>query len=352
MKIQLTKTKTIEIGGSKGPAKKTLAFPDVSGVELFCDDSRGCPAVRLTCKKGQWSLHSFGFVPPPDGTLPTEWDGLSKQPAWSMPYAFQSPHAAYAVNSSDAFIRQTSGIPDVVGTPVSDKGTRGISIKMADEASCLECGIPEYQALWLSRLLPEGKRPTACSIQITPAAYLSAIRLQPEFIAADGNAMAIYASPFAINIAAYKEGELILFRKCPAVGGWRSMRESVMKTMGLDDEIIDSVLDDTLIDPRPALEPFARQVLDQLELSRNYLHSRHSLKLSKIFLFGLPSGSHYWSQIAVDALRFPLITPSAFEGIPIAQHASVSLQGELTASQSQVFLPALGAAIAAMEAGL
>lgn len=358
MKIQLTKTKSIEIGkpssAASGGAKKTSGLSDVVGVELFSGDARGCPAVRLTCKKGVWGVAAAGFVPPPDGALPEKWEETSMQPTWAFPFEFQAPHAALAVSTPDMFVRQSSAASATAGVPESKEGTRSVSLPMADGASSLECGIPEFQALWLSRLLPEGKRPTASSIQLAPAAMLSSVRLQPEFAAADGTVFAVFVLQGSVFFAGYKEGGLVLFRQCPGTGGWLSMRETVKTKLGLEDEIVDSVLDDTLIDPRPALEPFVRPVLNQLELSLDYLSSRHSLKITKVFLMGLPSGAHYWSQISADVLRLPLVTPSVFEGLQTPQVKVAGGKGakpaEITASQSQVFLTAFGAARAAMEA--
>lgn len=354
MKIQLTKDKVIEIGkpstGGKPAVKKAVGLQDIVGVELFSGDSRGCPAVRLGFRKGVWSVLASGFVKPPDGVLPSSWEEASKHPTWAMPVEFQSPHAALAVNSPDMFIRQSSAEAENPGVPGSKDGTRFVSIAMGDKASSIECGIPEYQALWLSRLLPEGKRPTAVSVQLVPAALLSAIRRQPEFIEADGTAFAVFVTRSSVFFAGYNEGGLVLFRQCPGTGGWVSMRESVKVGLGLDDEIVDSVLDDSLIDPRPVLEPFVKPILSQLELSLDYLSSRHSLKITKVFLMGLISGAHYWSQISADVLRLPLATPSVFEGFHMPQSKGKGAQVEMTASQSQAYLGAFGAALAAMEA--
>ena len=50
-----------------------------------------------------------------------------------------------------------------------------------DEASfILQAGMPEYQVFWLSRLLPEGHRPTACSVQVEPSALLASLLQQPD----------------------------------------------------------------------------------------------------------------------------------------------------------------------------
>ena len=111
---------------------------------------------------------------------------------------------------------------------------------------------------------------------------------------------------------------------------------------------VDSILEDTLVDPRPALEPLVRPVLQQLQLSLDYLAQRHDVHVDKIFLMGLPSGAAYWSSFAQEVLGVPFIAPSVFEGLTLPKAAG-NVLSDLTPATSQVFLMALGAARAAME---
>jgi len=397
MQIQLTKTKTIEVklpfgGGGGGGGKSRRRGPsDVVGVEFGSGDPRGCPAVRLTRKKGRLHVYAAGFVKPPEGEIPQSWEELSKQATWSLPVDFQAPGAALAVSTPDMFLRQTT--PDALtadsvsapkaaleqpgrkkiglkslksepapaagpagktpappaGVATSNNGTRFVVQPLADESFIVESGMPEYQVLWLSRLLPEGKRPTAVSVQAYNAALLSSVLNQPEFVEADGNALVLFMTRESVFFAGYQEGRLLLLRECPGAQGHVFMRETVKKRLGLDEEMVDSVLNESLIDPTPVLEPFARPILQQLEISMDYLSRRHALKVDKVFLLGLPSGAQYWSKMSEDALKVPLITPSTFAGMELP--AKGSRVPEMDAAQSQVFLGAIGAAVAAMEVG-
>ena len=394
MKLQLTKTKTVEIDFSRlGGGRKSLS--DVTGVVLNDSDARGCPAVRLVHKKGGWHVAAAGFVPSPLESLPESWDEANKsQMSWSLPQAFQAPSAAFAVNSSHAFTRQTTPdaltvdlvhtAPKVSATPPPRKlgvrrlekkaepaapkpsdaaGEKGLDVKpgvpalsdgvrfvmqpLAENPFVIQAGLPEYQLVWLSHLLPEGRRPTVASIQTLPSALLASLCEQPEFNAAGGTAFAIYVMRNSVYLAGYKDGQLILFRSCPGVAGWEMLREGVKLRLGLDEEMVDEILDDALIDPRSAMEPFVRPVLQQLEISLDYLRSRHNLYIDKVFIMGMPSGARYWSQMSEEALRIPLVSPSVFEGLSLpAKDAELAA---LTPSKSQAFLAALGAARAAME---
>lgn len=389
MKLQLTKTKTITIGEGR------RALSDVTGVVLNTDDARGCPAVRLVHKKSGWSVAAAGFVPSPVDALPASWDEANKaQTPWSLPAAFQAPNAALAVLSPNMFTRQTT--PDVLtadlvqtapkvsatppprklgvrrlekkpaapaaksaegaaekgldvkpGLPTQVSGVRFVTQPLAEKPFLIQAGMPEYQVIWLSRLLPEGRRPTAASIQTLPSALLASICEQPAFNAAGGTAFAIYVMRNSVYLAGYKDGQLILFRSCPGVAGWEMLREGLKLRLGLEDEMVDEILDDALIDPRSAMEPFVRPVLQQLEISLDYLQNRHNLRIDKVFIMGLPSGSRYWSQMAEEALHMPLIAPSVFEGLALPPKDREL--AELTPSKSQAFLAAFGAARAAME---
>ena len=397
MKLQLTKDKTIEIKFPSGGGAKSAG--DITGIELFAPGETGCPAVRLIRKKKGWHIAATGFVKPPNGELPMRWEDTPHQPIWEMPREFTSPHAALAANSPMATFAQStadavvqdmmSGLPaqDIksalsektsldgkkrfgikrdqpaaqpqkpattpeasahrpefpeAGKPVSENGRRFVVRPMAEENFHLCASLPEFQTLWLSRLLPEGKRPTASSIQVSESALMASILLQPEFIAADGSALAIFARPDSTYLAGYKKGEPVLWRRCPGVGGTLAMRETVRATLGLDEELVDSVLNESLIDPRPALEPFVRPILGQLSLSLDYLAGKHGLKFDHAFLMGIGAGAAHWSAYAEESLHLKLLSPDPFEGLVVDKGVDSG-----NASRQLV---ALGAAIAGMEA--
>ena len=395
MKLQLTKDKTIDV---KMPWEKSAAGgsfgrrgpSDVTGVFLDLGDPRGCPAVRLQRKKGEIQVVAAGFVPPPDGSLPKSWDDLRDQVKWSLPHAFQSPQAALAVYSPDMFIRQTtidaltseekssaaaaapakkklgvrrdppSAAPEsekksttttaapVPFVPTSHDGNRFVIAPLDENPFILQVGMPEYQVLWLSRLLPEGHRPTACSVQVASAAMLASLHNQPDFVAADGTAMAVFVTRTSIYFAGYRKGALLLFRECPGAAGYEVMRELVKSGLGVTDDLVDSILDGTLIDPRPALEPLVRPVLQQLQLSLDYLAQRYDVHVDKVFLMGLPVGAGHWNSFAEETLGVPFVSPDAFAGFQQLAKG-VQLPNDMTPGSSQAFLIALGAARAAME---
>lgn len=397
VKLQLTKDKTIEInlpGFSGGGAKSAN---DITGVEMFSPYLEACPAVRLVYRKKAWHLTAAAMLGGPKGELPERWEDTPHQPVWELPREFVSPHAALAVNSAmgsfsqstaDAILQEMAsglaaaesaasasadpgsrrfGIKRAAapapknaptqqsapahkiefpkpGSCVSENGRRFIVRPMAEEGFHLCASLPEFQALWVSRLLPEGHRPTASSIQVAESALMASILLQPEFRAADGNALAIFVRRNAIFLAGFKKGEGVLWRRCPSIGGTDAMRTAMKQTLGIDDDLIDAVLKESLIDPRPALEPFLHPLLSQLELSLAYLSSKHGLKFDKAFLMGLGAGSAHWSAYTEEALHLRLVAPDPFEGLVKDKGVDVP--------DAEPYLVALGAAIAGTEATL
>ena len=395
MKLQLTSTKTIDLNFGGGAGKKSSK--DLTGVELFSGEPLGVPAVRIIRKKNAWHLAAAGFVKSPNGVLPERWEDIAKQPSWEMPHEFQSPHAALAVNSAQATFGQASAdaivqemmeglkaqpkasvssspaqskrfavkksepakpapVPAVkeqasapqrrpdfpeAGEAVSENGRRFVVQPLAEEGFHLSASIPEYQALWLSRLLPEGRRPTAASIQVAESALMASILAQPEFTAAKETALAVFVRPDAVYFAGYKGGEPVLWRRCPGAQGENAMRAAVKKTLGIEDELIASVLDDSLVDPRPALEPFLHPILEQLELARAFLAGKHGIETDKVFLMGLTAGAAQWKKLAEETLRLNFVSPDPFEGLTVEKGVEVKNRNS--------FLIALGAALAASE---
>lgn len=349
MEIQLTKTKTITIGG--GPKKRKSA--DIVGIDLFTDDARGCPAVRLVEKKGELRLAAVGFVPAPANPLPSSWEEAAKSCSWSLPAPFQAPGAAFAVTSADMAFSQPAAdafhFNIAAGVPVSQEGVRHVMKPMdAAEGFVMQASLPEYQVLWLSRLLPEGRRPTATSIQVRPAALSASILRQSAFREDDGAALALVVSAHEIHVAGYKGGDIVLWRKCRGIAGWEGLRLALKKGLGLEDDMIAGVLDDTLIDPRPVLDPIAAPIMNELAVSRDYLVGKLGVEPKRILALGLSAGERYWNAIAEERLHLKLVAPNPFDGLVATEKTFVGEGAATEGAGAAPFLGALGAALAAI----
>ena len=380
VKIQLTKTKTIEIGFPGTGESGAHAKADMTGIELYSGDT-GAPAVRIVRKSDGWHLNAAALVSPPEGELPSRWEEVSRQPVWKLPKAFQSSAAALAVNSTMSSFGQASAeailremaqglghekLPARLsggalqpkgpvpmnrkptlpppGVPTSENGRRFTVKPFAEDGFHLAASLPEFQSLWISRLLPEGHRPTVSSIQVAESALMASPLLQPAFLEAKGSMLAILVRRNAIFFAGYKNGEPVLWRRCPGVLGYEAMRETIKKNLGVGEDLINDVLEDSLVDPRPALEPFLRPILQQLDLARVYLAGKHAMNTNPVLLLGLPHGASHWQHMAEDALKLHLVAAKPFDGLSIGKGLDVT--------HGHLYLVALGAAIAAAEVEL
>lgn len=360
------------------------SLSDMTGVELFCRDARGVPAVRIVRRKSALLLRAAGFVPPPAGGLPERWEDISRRTAWELPPSFRAPHAAIAVNSRLALFSQatadavlhdmSAGIPSQAavepdeaprrrfavrraepaargtspekipdpGVPVAVNGMRFAVRPLAESGQHLEAALPEFQVLWLSRLLPEGHRPTVSSVQPAEAALMASVLAQPAITETGGDALVMFMLADKVIFGGYRAGLPVLWRHCPVQGGLLAMQAAVERAFGLDAGMAASFLDDSLIDMRGALEPLLGPVFNELALSRAYLSGKHGMKLDRMLLAGLPAGGRHVCSFARDSFGFELVQPGVFDGIQQAQKSGIP--GDCA------FLPALGAALAALEA--
>jgi len=312
--------------------------------------------VRLQRRRDSLCVTAVGFVAEPGKPLPTSWDELGNQPSWSLPSAFRADCAALAVNSSEAFTRQTTAetfqtgqAPASEGVATSRDGTRSVTRKMADTGSVLQASIPEYQALWINRLLPEGRRPTAVSVQTTPSALLCSLAAQPGFCA-DGDEVAVFVTRTAIFLAGFRNGIPLLFRECPGAAGVAAMREAVRATFGLEESMLDTVFSNNgIIDTRPALDPLLSPVLSQLDLSLDYLKSRLGSVPNRIFLMGDAVGCGALRRILGERLAVPVVEANPFDGLELPAKPVSWKEKYCVGDSPCVFLTALGAALAVLE---
>ena len=380
MEIQLTKNKTITLGG---PRRKKRGKIDITGVDMQPIEGKGCPAVRIVEKKGVLRLLASGYVPPPADPVPNSWEAAAKTCTWALPAQFQSPDAALAVSSPDMFVAQTTisalksdissgshssrqesastggrriGLrrethavqPMAVapaevaepkpGVPVSNGGMRFVMQPLeGSDGFILEAGLPEYQALWYSRLLPEGRRPTAVSIQPRQAALAAAAVLQNEFTQSNGDVLALFADEMAFRIVGYKAGSVVLMRECRGNGGTRHIAEKLKRGLGLDDEMLAGALEDNIIDPRPVLDPLISPLIDEISASKDYLSGKLGCEPKAVVVAGVDMGLRHWSAFCEERTRLRMSPIEAFESLQLAGTAP---------ERPADFIAAVGAALA------
>ena len=207
-------------------------------------------------------------------------------------------------------------------------------------------GLPKFQASWAANLLPESHRPTACSLQIAGAAAISGFMANPAFAKASGSAVTLFVFPEYTALAAFQETKLVLYREHPV--GYNHLRSAISSHMRIDIGLADAVLEDTLIDPVPMIEPVLRPLFRQVEISADYLLRRRSCPAQNYFVCGLHAGSRFWSSIFAQKMNQPLTFCSPLDDVQITSPHLVSLPKDLKAA-APFLMVAAGAARAVLE---
>ncbi len=302
----------------------------------------GVPAVRLRKRNGKTELLAAGFLELP-GVLPAS-DGACEVPVWSLPGPFRAPCAALAVNSPLGFLRHAAG---GTGEEPQDHavGCRQVSRQTAPDMPRLVAGLPEFQAAWAARLLPEGHRPTACSVQVAAAAAMSGFTASPSLAKASGDAVAMFVYAHSTSLAAFQDGNLVFYREHAV--GMESLRVAICSQMGIEPGLADAVLEDTLIDPTPVIEPVLRPLYRQIEISADYLLRRRKCQVEHFFVSGLTVGSACWAKLFSRMMKQSMVFCSPLDGI--GRTGQTARLPEDVAKRAPLLMSALGAARAVLE---
>jgi hypothetical protein len=325
-------------------AVQNLPLTDVVGLEINAGYPDGVPAVRLRRIAGQTELVAAGLLPLP-GALPETFDAsLEETPVWSLPRHYQAPHAALTVTSQQAFLRHASG-PGEEPDDAVQASFRTVSRVLVPDLPPLTAGLPEYQAAWAARLFPEGRQPTACSIQISSAAAINSFIAAPLYKTLTGTAVVLFVFPNHTSLAAFHESKLVLYREHPI--GYNHVRTAISTQMRIEASLADSVLQDTFIDPVPMIEPILKALFRQVEISSDYLLRRRNCQTQQFFMCGLPAGTTYWSSIFARMMNLPLTHFRPFDGL-VKPVRPGQVPEDLAAAEPYL-MTALGAALAVLE---
>ena len=315
------------------PGEKPAKRKAVTDVVALVAGHDGVPAVRVRkAKDGTLEITAAAVLDLP-GELPDSPEAAEADlTRWSLPRAFQAARAAIAVASPQGSLRFTEEVPD------ADAVIRCASVKTEGDLPSLVASLPEYQAAWTARLFPEGRRPTACSIQLASSAALNVL------LAAGGkqNVVAFLASPSSTALVGLQGGKPVFYREYGE--GQKDIRAALMSNMRIDEEMAESILNDAMVDPTPVIEPILRPLFRQAEIAGDYLMRRGNAGVDRFVVVGLKSGLRYWSSI------FELMTGQVLTEItPDAGLRWGCRKPDTEKAGLSVFTAAFGAARAVLE---
>ncbi len=319
-------------------------YTDVVGLELGSGLS-GVPAIRLVKGKQGLEIKAIGILDLLD-TMPQALEAVtSDRTVWNLPKPFCSANAALAVTSKLSFLRHTSGVNE----EIPEKKLclyRDIRCAFGSDMPELVAGLPEFQAVWASGLFPEGRSPTACSLQISQLALLNGFNHHPAVKAAVGSSVALFVSSHSTTLVAFQNRIPVLYRDYPL--GASHVQQEVAAKMQLSPILVQQLLEEDAMDASPYLEPILKPLIRQIEIMNDYLSRRRNAPASNFFISGPLIGGRYWNSIFQQLIGKELIYCRPFEGIPLAKDAVV-MPDKLREVET-LFASAAGAALAVMEA--
>ncbi len=322
-----------------GPAAPGRPPTDVVGLEIGAGHPEGVPAVRLRLRANRKTeLVAAGFLPLTD-RLP-ETAAAAEPVIWTLPKPFQAPYAALAVSSSLASLRHAGGAGD------ERADCRTASLTFGADIPPLTASLPEFQAAWAARLLPEGRAPTACSLQVASAAAVNGFSLSPHFATLTETTVVLFVFANHTALAAFSGGKLALYREHPL--GFRLVRAAISRAMHIEDNLVDAVIQEALVDATPIIEPVLKPLFRQVEMLADYLLRRRNCTTLRFSLCGLPAGMRLWGDLFTRALNYPLTPFHPFDGLLKAQRPG-PLPADIAAAEP-FLMTALGAARAVLEA--
>lgn len=325
-----------------GKTKASATSKDVVGLEIGAGLTQGVPIVRLRVSKQQTELLAAGFIKL-DDRLPDSPAALSNNTAlWSLPKPFQASKAAVAVTSLLATLRQSS---DTGESDRHEPKLRKASQATDSEHPPVIASMPDFLAAWVAERFPEGRRPTTRSIQVSPAAALNCFLTGPIPQSSGRPALVVFCYQRYSSITLFFEGALMLYREHPV--GYMTVKESISTKMNMDIDMVDSLMNDTVVDVSSVTEPVLNTLFRQVEISADYLARRKNCTVTDFYIYGLPSGVNHWTTAFKKFVKQPLHHLHPFGGIS-CNYKRLLLPDSFE-KNAPLFMTAIGAARALLE---
>lgn len=327
----------------KSPRGKNV-LPEMVGIEVGAPTARGIPAVRISRRSnGIAELVAADYL-----QLPGKLDEILALPennhgSWVLPKSLRAPGAAFAVTAPDAILRQSDSV-SVALADVDAKSFRGEISKPEGDWLPFVAAMPDGLAHRVASLLPESKRPTAVSVQVSPLAMLNAFLASKAMADAEGTAMLIAVGETQSTLAIFHEYAAIMYRTYPV--GSNGTVKAVADSMNVDLATAKEMIEGKLVDPTPFLAPILGPLFRQVELSSDYALRKSQCFIEKFFTLGLDDLIFpHWNAIFSEQTHNELTACNPVDGVPMAQKGAFPSDFK---DHSADFAAAYGAALAAL----
>ena len=322
--------------------KAGATIKDVVGLEIGAGHPQGVPAVRLHLTNNQTELLAAGFIKL-DDTLPLTPESIADpSPTWVLPREFQAPKAAIAVTSPMAILRQTS---DTGNRDERSLSLREASLKTDSNHPPIVSTMPDFLASWVAGRFPQGHRPTTRSIQTSLTAAINCFTNGPVPQESDKPSIAVFCFKHHSSITAFFDGNLVLYREHPI--GYMTIKEEIGKSMSMDLEMVDTLMDDPVVDISSIIEAPLNTLFRQIDISADYLSRRKNCIINDFYVYGLPCGVNHWTTTFKKMIKKPLHHLHPFGGISCSNKKL--LLPDSFEQDAPLFTTAIGAARALLE---
>jgi len=332
---------------------KNKSRTDVVGLDLGIMDTK---AVRIKRTGDAFVLVAADLLPP---LVPPQPDVSEIQQAICvLPKVLQGRYAAISMNTLQTNIRllavpggaekiEQINFNEVMGISEGMDYRIGYEIIPSDsraETTFLAAAMPQTQASWAARLLPQGI-PAPCSLQAGGVSALNAMSraLMPHHSGEDG-VLCVVASDETSGIVAFHKGILVLFRQCPI--GSQTLARKVQERFGIETDMVSGVLDGGMIDASATIATTLAPLIRQFLLAREFLERKRMSRVEKILVCGELMGVKHW--LTLLGADMGGVRPELWNPFTTLSVASGVLPERIQGMETR-FAGAVGAALAVLE---
>jgi hypothetical protein len=335
---------------ARTPDAKAGKYSDVVGIAIGGDATR---LVRVA--RGVEAIEIIAMEERPAIRLPlSATESCDFSISTSKPLA--APYAAFAVEHPQSLMRlvalkqppevnESEAVSELFGAAPPEGFRIGFSAQALDgkpAGTYLACGLPDYVAVAVAALLPEGRRPAPASLQISAAARLNAFALGPASQTPE-SLVHIHVEAASTSVAVFNQGHLSAYRQFPI--GNDSVVEEVARQFGLPLDLAGELLYENQIDTTSATTPILAPLFRQIALSTEFVARRESCRIVRSFVSGRIAGMPHWLTMGEKTLSVEVLLWNPLNDLRFRTPPTVPESLE----QGPGYDAALGAALALLE---
>ena len=211
------------------------------------------------------------------------------------------------------------------------------------DSSLLAAAIPEDDVQFLLNMFPAGP-PAPASVEVAGLSFVAAFLNARGDECRDEAVCLIEAGDTVSHFVFINKGTVVLIGKFGFGGS--NLREKVIKDLGVDEELADTIMSDQSINISTTMNDAMTPFFKQLSISKDFIERHQGCRISKMYVSGGLSLLPNWSSLVEQMLHAEVQHWSPFENI---QYDHPNIIPEHLASQATRFAAAMGAAIGGFE---